>query len=117
MRERIKFEPGSDSVTLENSVVRGHRDEYVFRARPGQQLTVHISSIEDNAAFEIHFHESGENIEYVGTSQPRQWNGQPRRRWSGELPPLGGSYAFVDYAIVVRGSPRNATYKLTVTIK
>ena len=105
MRERIKFKPGSNSVTRENSVVRGQRDEYVFRARPGQQLTVHISSIEDNAGFEIHVHETGESISYVEPS-----------RWSGELPPLG-PYAFVDYAIVVRGTRGNATYKLTVTIR
>jgi hypothetical protein len=110
MRERIKFKPGSNSVTLENSVVRGHRDEYVFRARPGQQLTVHISSIEDNAGFEIHVHETGESISY--TVEP---NGGPAR-WNGELPPLG-PYAFVDYAIVVRGTRGNATYKLTVTIR
>jgi hypothetical protein len=37
-------------------------------------------------------------------------------RWSGELPPHG-PYAFVDYAIVVRGTRGNATYKLTVTIR
>ena len=95
-------------MTLENSVVRGQRDEYVLRARPGQQLTVHISSIEDNAGFEIFIHETGESIEYVGISE--------RWRWSGELPPLG-PYAFVDYAIVVRGTRGNATYKLTVTIR
>ena len=109
MRERIKFKPDSNSVTLENGVVRGQRDEYVFRARPGQQLTVHISSIEDNAGFEIHVHETGEPISYVEPSD------EPSR-WSGELPSLG-PYAFVDYAIVVKGTRGNATYKLTVTIR
>jgi hypothetical protein len=70
---------------------------------------VHISSIEDNAGFEIHVHETGESISYVEPSD------EPSR-WSGELPPLG-PYAFVDYAIVVRGTRGNATYKLTVTIR
>jgi hypothetical protein len=68
MSERIKFKPGSNSETRKNSVVLGQRDEYVFRARPGQQLTVHISSIEDNAGFEIHVHETGEPISDVEPS-------------------------------------------------
>jgi hypothetical protein len=109
MRKRIKFKPGSNSATLENSVILGHRDEYVLRARPGQHMTVHISSIEDNAGFEIHVHEPGAPISSVEPSD------EPAR-WSGELPPLG-PFAFVDYAIVVRGTRGNATYKLTVTIQ
>ena len=67
MRERIKFKPGSNSETRKNSVVRGQRDEYVFRARPGQQLTVHISSIEDNAGFEIHVHETDSRAAFLGS--------------------------------------------------
>ena len=72
-------------------------------------MIVHLSSIEDNAGFEIHVHETGESMEHVEPSD------EPAR-WSGELPPLG-PYAFVDYAIVVRGTRGNATYKLTVTIR
>jgi len=96
---RVNFPPGSNSATLENSVIRGERDEYVLGARAGQQMTVHISSVEDNAVFRIELHESGEWVAGTG------------RRWSGELPKSG------DYRIVVSGTRGNATYELKVTIR
>jgi hypothetical protein len=50
---RVNFSPGSTSASLEGSVIRGERDEYLLGAQAGQQMTVRLSSLEDNAVFQI----------------------------------------------------------------
>jgi Tol biopolymer transport system component len=101
--KRVTFSPGSQSATLKGSVVRGERDEYLLDARAGQQMSVRISSLEDNAVFQIY--EPGRN-----RTLPRAGERDDAREWSGELPTSG------DYTIVVGGTRGNATYTLRVTI-
>jgi hypothetical protein len=94
---RIRFEPGTDSAVLENSVVRGTRDTYILRANRRQRITVNITSEEDNAVFDIKA-PNGRTLSQESTD------------YTGVLPITG------DYRIVVGGTRGNATYTMTVTI-
>jgi hypothetical protein len=101
--QRIRFSRGSTSATVGNSVVRGDRDTYILGARAGQTMTVAITSLEDNAVFQIE-NPHGEYLQGAG-------DGDDATSFSGTLPDKG------DYKIIVGGTRGNATYKMTVTIK
>ena len=98
---RIRFERGRTTKVIEDAVVRGTRDRYLLRAGAGQTLTVHITSLEDNAVFDI-YRPGGRRI--LGGAQETT-------DWTGELPVSG------DYVISVGGTRGNATYTLEVTIR
>lgn len=98
---RIRFERGHTTKTIEDAVVRGTRDRYLLRARRGQTLTVHITSLEDNAVFDV----------YRAGSRQTLDGAQETTDWSGELPRTA------DYVIDVGGTRGNATYTLEVTIR
>ncbi len=95
---RIKFARGANSAVVENAVVRGTRDIYLLGAKAGQTMTVSITSLENNAVFDI-IAPNQKIIKQEGTS------------WSTKLSATG------DYRIVVGGTRGNATYKLRVEIK
>lgn len=95
---RIQFARGAKSAVVENSVVRATRDTYLLGAKSGQTMTVSITSLENNAVFDI-IAPNQRTIKQEGTS------------WSTKLPATG------DYRIVVGGTRGNATYKLRVEIK
>jgi hypothetical protein len=78
--------------------VRGTRDIYLLGAKAGQKMTVSITSLENNAVFDI-IAPNLKIIKQEGTS------------WSTKLSATG------DYRIVVGGTRGNATYKLRVQIK
>lgn len=98
---RIRFARGSTSKTIEDAVVRGTRDRYLIGARAGQTLTVRITSLEDNAVFDVY---------RAGSRRPLD-GAQETTDWSGELPRNG------DYVIDVGTTRGNATYTLEVTIQ
>jgi hypothetical protein len=98
---RIRFARGRTTKVIKDAVVRGTRDRYLLRASRGQMLTVHITSIEDNAVFDVYA---------PGSRQPLD-GAQETTDWSGELPRNG------DYVIVVGGTRGNATYTLEVTVR
>lgn len=95
---RIRFARGASSAAIQNSVVRGTRDTYLLNAKAGQRMTVSISSVEENAVFDI-----------IAPNQ--QTIAQDVTNSSVVLPARG------DYRIVVGGTRGNATYKLRVAIK
>ncbi len=101
--KRVDFSRGSTSTILEGSVIRGERDEYLLGAQAGQQMSVRISSLEDNAVFQIF--EPGGNQPLPGAGET-----DDAQEWSGELPTSG------DYIIVVGATRGNATYELEVMI-
>ncbi|MEQ1921884.1 MAG: hypothetical protein ABL952_05185 [Pyrinomonadaceae bacterium] len=101
--KRIKFAKGKHSATVSNSVIRGDRDTYIAGAGAGQTMTVKITSLEDNAVFQIEGPD-GEYLEGAG-------DGDDAMNFSGELPAKG------DYKIIVGGTRGNSSYKLTVMIK
>lgn len=95
---RIQFPRGASSTFLENSVVRGTRDTYLINAKKNQRMNVSITSLENNAVFDI-IDPNGEVIQGETMS------------WSFILPARG------DYQIVVGGTRGNASYKMFVEIK
>lgn len=103
LTKRVRFPRGRTTTILKNSVVRGTRDRYTLGARAGQQMTVHITSIEKNAVFTI-YTPAGGTLAGAG-------EGQDAMDWSGELAQSG------DYVIEVGGTRGNATYTLEVTIR
>lgn len=100
---RVRFARGAAAATLRGAVVRGDVDVYVLRANARQVMNVTISSIENNAVFQI---KGPGGAELAGAR-----SGDDIMHWSGELARSG------DYRIVVGGTRGNATYKLTVGIR
>lgn len=101
--KRIRFAKGKHSATVSNSVVRGDRDTYIAGAGAGQTMTVKITSLENNAVFQIEGPD-GEFLDGAGETDDAM-------SFSGETPAKG------DYKIIVGGTRGNASYKLTVMIK
>ncbi len=95
---RIKFDRGATSRTIKNSVVRGTRDTYLIGANKGQQMNLKITSLENNAVFDV-------------VSPDSKTLQQEATNWSTKLPANG------DYQVVVGGTRGNASYELTVEIK
>ena len=101
--KRIKFAKGKHSATVSNSVIRGEVDTYIAGAGARQTMTVKVTALEDNAAFQIEGPD-GEYLDGAGETDDAT-------TFTGELPAKG------DYKIIVGGTRGNATYKLTVMIK
>lgn len=101
--KRIRFAKGKHSASVSNSVIRGDRDTYIAGAGAGQTMTVKITSLENNAVFQIEGPD-GEYLDGAGETDDAM-------TFSGALPEKG------DYKIIVGGARGNASYKLTVTIK
>lgn len=96
---RVRFPRGRTTKVIKDAVVRGTVDRYILGARKGQTLTVHITSVEDNAVFDVH--RSGSKAKLAEESTD----------WTGELPRTG------DYVVEVGGTRGNATYTLEITIR
>lgn len=102
--KRVRFKKGESSANYENSVVRGDRDIYVLTAKRYQIMTVTISSVEDNAVFQIVDKRTGRML--YGAS-----DGDDAMNWNGELPSTG------DYEIIVGGTRGNTSYNLSISIQ
>ncbi len=101
--KRLKFAKGRSSTTVSNSVIRGDLDTYIVGAREGQTMRVRITSLENNAVFQI----EGADGSYLSGAGEED----DATNWSGELPATG------DNEITVGGTRGNASYKFTVSIK
>lgn len=95
---QIQFAPGTNSATVNQSVVRGSRDIYLLRANRGQRMDLKITSLENNAVFDV----IAPNGEILTTEATQS---------SLKLPATG------NYEIIVGGTRGNATYKLNVKIQ
>ncbi|HYY58301.1 MAG TPA: hypothetical protein VE842_13285 [Pyrinomonadaceae bacterium] len=98
---RVRFARGRTTTVIKDAVVRGTRDRYVLRASAGQTLIAHITSLENNAVFDI----------YARGGKRILDGAQETTDWTGELPRSG------DYVIEVGGTRGNASYTLEVTIR
>lgn len=96
--DRITFASGATGATLENSVVSGTRDRYRLWAQAGQTMRVNITSLEDNATFQV-----------LGPDGALLKEGEATE-WESQLSQTG------DYAIVVGPTRGNATYRLEIEI-
>jgi len=103
IRKRLKFAKGKSSTTVSGAVIRGDLDTYIVGAREGQTMRVRITSLENNAVFQI----EGADGSYLSGAGEED----DATNWSGELPATG------DNKIIVGGTRGNASYKLTVSIK
>jgi hypothetical protein len=98
---RVRFARGRTTTVIKDAVVRGTRDRYILGARAGQTLIVHITSLENNAVFDV----------YAPGGKRLLDGAQETTDWTGELPRSG------DYVIEVGGTRGNASYTLEVTIR
>jgi hypothetical protein len=104
VKQKIQFQRGSSSATVKGAVVRGDRDRYYVGARKGQTMSVKITSVEDNAVFQVYLPGEEEALHGAG-------DGDDATDWSGDLP------RDADYVIVVGGTRGNASYTLKVSIE
>lgn len=95
---RVEFPSGSTSTTVERGVVRAERDVLLLGAQGGQQMTLNISSLEDNAAFDV-VSPSGQILVTEGTNEELL------------LPETG------DYEVIVGSTRGNTTYELYIEIE
>lgn len=95
---QIQFAPGTNSATVNQSVVRGSRNIYLLRANRGQRMELKITSLENNAVFDV----IAPNGEILTTEATQS---------SLKLPATG------NYEIIVGGTRGNSTYKLNVKIQ
>lgn len=51
--EQVRFGAGKSGTTVSGGLVRGDRDTYILNAQSGQRMDLSISSLEDNAVFEV----------------------------------------------------------------
>ena len=96
--QRVKFAGGKSGTTLSDSVVRGDRHVYLLSAQGGQTMSLDISSLEDNAVFDV-VSPSGYILMRESMSE------------SVPLPETG------EYKVIVGGTRGNATYDLAVSIE
>jgi hypothetical protein len=101
--KRVRFARGKSSITLSNAVVRGDRDTYIVGARTGQRMTVRVTALEKNAAFQIEAPD-GSFLEGAGEMDDAT-------NVTVRLPDSG------DYRIIVGGTRGNASYKLTIAVR
>jgi hypothetical protein len=104
VRKRIKFPRGRTSTVINNAVLRDEIDQYILNARAGQKMKVDITSVEDNASFQITRPDKTQLLPGAGFDDDA-------KHWNGELPESG------DYTIEVAPTRGNATYRLKVEIR
>ncbi|CAD5932042.1 hypothetical protein PCC9214_01350 [Planktothrix tepida] len=95
---QIRFAPGKNSATVSQSVVRGSRDIYLLKANQGQRMDLKMTSLENNAVFDV-IAPNGQVLKTEATQS------------SLKLPATG------TYEIIVGGTRGNATYQLNVKIQ
>jgi hypothetical protein len=96
--QRIQFPRGAIGTVVRDSVVRGERTIYLLRAQRGQIMRLSLTSLEQNAVFDVQA-PNGQYLQEETTS------------FRGELPQTG------DYSVIVSGTRGNASYRLEVTIR
>jgi hypothetical protein len=116
VKKEIRFPRGKSSTTIEESVLLSERDVYFLTANAKQTLEIKISSVEDNAVFEVYtpgstVAEKDGLTEVNGETLPGAGDTEEIRSWKGVLPVSG------KYVIVVGGTRGNATYKLHVAVR
>ena len=99
IKQNVRFAPGKDSATVNGAVIRGDRDLYFLGASGGQTMTVTITALENNAAFQVY------------DTSGRPLADDDATKWEGKLPRTG------TYRVEVGGTRGNASYKVTFTIR
>ena len=95
---RVEFEPDTSRSVISDSVLRGDRDVYLLKANGGQQMSVNVQSLEENAVLDV-ISPSGYILAFSALNETLV------------LPHTG------DYRVVIGGTRGNATYELTISIQ
>ena len=103
----LKFNKGKISTTVSNSIIRGDRDTYYFHSNPGQHISIAVTSLENNAVFELLYKKNEAWVAVEGTQE-----GEDARTWYGKLPESESNR----YGIKVGGTRGNASYELFIGI-
>lgn len=101
--KRIKFKKGESSAQMQGAIVRGEHDTYIFEANKNQSLKLTITSLEDNAVFQIKDLTTNYFLDGAGDFDDA-------KSWEGILPNKG------DYKIIVGSVRGNTTYSLKISI-
>lgn len=112
VKKEIRFNRGSTTAVVKESVIRGEQDFYYLTARAGQSMEVKISALENNAVFTIY--KPGYKIvadEIKGETLAGAGETDDATRWKGKLPVTG------KYLFVVGGTRGNATYEMKITVR
>ena len=104
-KKPLHFARGTNSATVSGDLVRGDRDVYLIRVHAGQVMSVKLSSLENNAAFDVLEPEARGSREAKDIT-----GGSDISQWQGALSKTG------EYKIVVGGTRGNTSYKLQVTV-
>jgi hypothetical protein len=99
----VKFDPGKSSATIKNSVLRGTRDVYLLGASRQQVMTITLTSLENNAVFDL--------MAPPDSAANRRVIREGVRALTVRLPQSG------EYQIVVGPTRGNASYRLIVSVK
>ena len=102
----VSLTPARPTAVFQGQVdQQGNRYLYVFRARRGQQLTVHLTSAENNAVCDILSGESEFSVNTVAENV-RDWNGR-----------LTEEFSTGEYTIEVRSTGGRTQYTLEITLR
>ncbi len=104
-KKPLHFARGKNFAMVSGDVVRGDRDVYLIRVHAGQVMSVKLSSLENNAAFDVLEPEARGSREAKDIT-----GGSDISQWQGALSKTG------EYKIVVGGTRGNTSYKLQVTV-
>jgi hypothetical protein len=99
----VRFSPGSSGATMVEGIARGETATFTLEAAAGQKMRVGMTSVEDNAEFEV-IAPGGNSL---GSSSDK--NGE--QVWYGALPGDG------NYEIVVGTTRGGAEVTITFVIK
>jgi hypothetical protein len=105
-KKPLHFAQGKNSAIVSGDVVRGDRDVYLIRVHSGQLMSIGLSSLEDNAAFDL--------LEPRARGSRKEKDitgGSDITKWKGTLSKTG------EYKIIVGGTRGNTSYKLQVTVQ
>lgn len=113
----ITFKQGSSSIIISGGSVRGDGpNKYELMAGAGQWMEVKVSSIENNAVFQlsVYQHGTGKEVQLKGAK-----DGEDTKYWYGQLPSPGYSKDGKENAVTINvGSTRGGTsYDMRVAIK
>lgn len=109
--EELEFKKNTSSAVKKGCVVGADIDKYTLEARPGQKMSVSISSEEDNASFNLYY-QTEENWDMIAGADADDGV----KQWTGRLP-AGTSTESNSYRIEVGKQFGNACYTLKVSIK
>jgi hypothetical protein len=102
--QTLQFPAGQTGTTVQGAVIRGEQEVYKVTAKAGQTLSVQITSLEENAVFQIYLPGGGDaTLEGAG-------EGEDAMTFKGKLPKSG------TYRISVGPTRGNAEFTMKVEI-